>query len=431
MKSAALAEADALAAQIASNAWATGAPYEPAPFARHAPMQISPIFAIYVWPLEQLLEEVKGNSAGLIYEASTRWQDATAFTADVYSALTATSDLVRRQSAGLASEQLASVLAYISQVSHSTSNWTKVISQALQLCMRILETVQLVTHEALALLARYANSLGEVLLTWPWEFEKRARIVHDFAQSAEQFVRVCGEAVGNTIQAIRELVRLLFDLYRALIPIHTEIEAAIGEVVAGIGGGETPEVEPGRPKGIFNDIYNTPVFPFPGSALELKSRDRGYEHDYELGETNLSTEGLNELFRSEFGRLFLPSRVGDNTQLSIDSLAEGQVISTSLFGTSIPEVTAGEIVVKQLEPDGFVVETLEGHPEHPGEVAFRLTVEDGKARLQVTASYDDTILGKHDFGWQGETNPAFATISNVSVWSDMQHRIRDRLRYGD
>ena len=108
----------------------------------------------------------------------------------------------------------------------------------------------------------------------------------------------------------------------------------------------------------------------------------------------------------------------------------GQTINTSLFGLNIPGTTAGEITVQQITRDGFVIAASPGHPEYPGEVAFRITSENGHARLQVTGAYDDTILGAHDLGSQHDTNPAYAAISDYSIWSDMQGRLRDRLRYG-
>lgn len=47
-----------------------------------------------------------------------------------------------------------------------------------------------------------------------------------------------------------------------------------------------------------------------------------------------------QMLEDDFGHLFLPSRVGDNSQLNMELEGEGQPIETSLFGTKIPEVTS-------------------------------------------------------------------------------------------
>jgi len=136
------------------------------------------------------------------------------------------------------------------------------------------------------------------------------------------------------------------------------------------------------------------------------------------------------MLRSKFGHLFVPSRIGDDTQLNTQLTYVGQTVHTSLFGLNIPDVTAGAITVQQTASDGFVVAASKGHPEWPGEVAFRITNVDGRAQLQVTGAYNDTILGKDDGGLPIDTNPAYAEISDKSIWGDMAGRITDELRYG-
>lgn len=69
-----------------------------------------------------------------------------------------------------------------------------------------------------------------------------------------------------------------------------------------------------------------------------------------------------------------------------------------------------------------------GHPEHPGEVAFRLRNVDGRGVFEVTGAYDSTIL--ETLGFPGNTDPAYAGISDVSIWADMQYRFEDMMTYG-
>lgn len=169
--------------------------------------------------------------------------------------------------------------------------------------------------------------------------------------------------------------------------------------------------------------------PHPGSDQKFeKQYDLGYQHQYDLGQTDMTTEQLNEMPRQQFGQVFLPSRLGDNSQLDTQLTEEGQPIETSLFGMAIPEVAAGIIRVQQITEDGFVIAAEKGHPDHPGEVAFRLRNVDGRAVFEVTGAYSETIFG--GLGFEGNTNGAYAGISDVSIRADMQYRLEDVINYG-
>src|SRR5690606_36889688 len=66
---------------------------------------------------------------------------------------------------------------------HSIANWAKVVSQALQLCVRIFESVSLVAAECLAALGRFADMVNEVLVgSWPWDLAAKADAIADFAR---------------------------------------------------------------------------------------------------------------------------------------------------------------------------------------------------------------------------------------------------------
>jgi hypothetical protein len=78
--------------------------------------------------------------------------------------------------------------------------------------------------------------------------------------------------------------------------------------------------------------------------------------------------------------------------------------------------------------DGFVIAADQGHPEYPGEVAFRVRNVDGHATFEVSGAYDSTILNK--LGFSGATNSAYSGISDVSIWADMQYRLKDAINYG-
>ena len=424
---------DSIASQLASNAWAAGAP---ALGGGSSPCSSIPGFpgplSHFVQPLEDLLDEFTGDP-GALYQASSAWEETTGDVADIYANMRDLANRVGAQLSGKTADDLEKAIREISTNANSIANWTKAVSQALQLCMTIFETVRSLVCEALQLLSGFVDTIGDVIFgSWPWELQKKADAIKEFAEDVERFVDACKTAADKALKAARELVRLLTDLYRAIVPFHDQIEAVLGAVVDLVPGFGRPTVDPNKPDSPDGALYNPSNTPYPGSNLTIEGDyELGYQHSYDLGATDMTTEELNEMFRGDFGHLFVPSRLGDNTQMNMQLTEPGQVINTSLFGLNIPGVTAGGIEVQQIEPDGFVIVAQEGHPEYPGEVAFRITNEDGHARLQVTGAYDDTILGKHDLGAPIDTNPAYAAISDKSIWSDMQGRISDRLRYGD
>ncbi len=422
--------ADAVVQQIASNAWAAGATVGGSENACSATPYFPMVLRSFVRPLESLMDDFLPQP-GALYRASSTWEQATGDVADVGEDL----KQLRQQLGSLEGELAQALFLTLDRLaadSHFIANWTKVVSQALQLCVTIFESVRIVACQALDLLSDFASAIGDVLFgSWPWEIEKKWNVVRDFAREVESFVVACSTLANQALQAGRELVRLLTDFHRATFPFHQELENLLGGIAALIPGGTPPDVLPGTGPGSSGDIYHPSNTPYPGSDLRFEDDyDYGYQHSYDLGATDLSQEELMATFQENFGQLFLPSRVGDHTQLNMQLTHEDQLIETSLFGTAIPGVTTGTIRVQQITSDGFVIVAEEGHPEYPGEVAFRLTVDNGRARLQVTGAYDDTILGKHDFGAQINTNPAYAAISNYSIWSDMQHRIQDKLQYG-
>ena len=429
--SAITAQADAAAARISSGTWAAGASTAGAASAAGSAPSFPGPLAVFVRPLEELLDMFTGEPAA-VYETSMSWEGITGDIADVYSAMTTLANTVKVQLRGATAEALETVLRTIAQGANSASNWTKVVAQALQLCVTIFETVRSMVTEALGLLAEFAGTVGDVLFgSWPWELGKKTDAIEEFAREVEQFVDACSAAARNALKAAQELMRLATDLYRAIVPVHSAIDDAIGRIVQLIPGGGVPDVPDSAVSGPNGAVYNVGTQPFPDSDLRFENEhDRGYAHSYDLGPTSMTTEELNLMMRAEFGHLFVPSRLGDNTQLNSTFEGVGQEIGTSLFGLDIPETTTGGIIVQQVEPDGFTIAAVEGHPEYPGEVAFRFTTVDGQARLEVSGAYDDTIVGRHDFGLDFESNPIFATISDKSIWSEMQGRFRDRLAYG-
>ena len=428
----ALAVVDGIAARIDGGQWASGAPqrHAGADLCSSIPGFPGPLRP-FVRPLEDMLELVTPDPAAL-YGASMAWEGTTGDIADAGETFRAVANAVDAQLSGLMAEATELVLRILAEAAHAVANWTKVVAQALQLCVTIFEVVRSLVCEALMLLGEFAGMVGEVLFgSWPWELGKKADAIREFTQDVDRFVSACGDAIDDVLQAARELVRLLTDLFRAIVPFHQEVDDALGAVIALVPGGTPPPVGPGSGSGPFGSQYNPSTTPYPGSDLQFENEyPLGYQHFYDLGATGLTTEQVNEIFRSEFGHLFIPSRVGDNTQLNMQLTDVGQQIETSLFGTAIPGVTTGDIRVQQITDDGFVIAAEPGHPEYPGEVAFRITSDGGRAQLEVTGVYSETILGRHDAGVPIDTNPPYAAISDLSIWADMQHRIEDRLRYG-
>lgn len=421
---------DSIAARIAGRSWATGAPTRRinAGMCAEVPDFPGPL-AWFVQPLEQILADATPEPASL-YAASMTWERGCGDAADASQILRARANAAAAQS-GRAAQALEEALREAADAAQSLSNWAKVAAQSLQFCVTFFEAVRDLACEALLLLSRLGDTIGEVVFgSAPWDVVAKANAIRDFADDVELFVRAVARAFDDALQAGRDLVRLLADLYRAVIPVHGIIDALLGAVLSAIPGGGTPAVSGGA-SGPFGDIYDVSGRPFPGSDLQFNaSYDRGYLHTYDLGPTDLTQEQLMAMFQSEFGHLFLPSRVGDNSQINMQLTGPGQSIDTSLFGLDLRGITSGEITVAQVTADGFRIQAAEGHPEYPGEVAFHLTVENGRAQLQVAGAYDDTILGRHDLGADVETNPAYAFIADQSIWADMSSRIEDRLRYG-
>ena len=387
----------------------------------------------FVRPLEELLEQVTGDPTGL-YQASHAWET---YAGDVQSAselyqqaLTQISGHVQ----GITATVVEGSLRVLSAATHSIADWSKVVSQALQLCVRAVEIMRSLVCAGFELLSTVGGSIKDLLFgSWPWELDKKAQVIRDFADNCAQVVAEATSNIDRALQALREMLRLATDLYRAIIPFHQRLEDLLGELleqfppgaILGPLGGLPGAIPPGS----LGDTYNPGPVPYEGSDHRfLGDYELGYSHEFDLGPTDMTTEQLNRMLQQEFGHVFLPSREGDNSQLNMQLTGEEQTIKTSLFGLGIPDVTAGDIVVQQITDDGFVIAAQPGHPEHPGEVAFRLRNVYGRGVFEVTGAYDSTILSS--LGFPGNTNPAYAGISDVSIWADMQYRLEDMMHYG-
>ena len=392
----------------------------------------------FIHPLEELAEQVAGDPAGL-YQASHSWETFAGNIQSVSALIQEASETLVEQVHGAIARATQEVLNLLASAAHSIADWSKVTSQVLQLCVRAVEILRSLVCAAFELLSSTAGLVGDLLFgSWPWEVDEKARAINEFAENCE---RVIAEAVANVdraLQALREMVRLATDLYRAIVPFHQELEDALGKLIDEHPPGrvlrehnldllaEAPSML--RP-GVLGDTYNPSLIPYPGSDQRFSQHyDLGYSHEYDLGQTDMTTEQLNQMLKQEFGHIFLPSRVGDNSQLNMQLTGEGQLIKTSLFGLGIPGVTAGDINVRQITDDGFVIAAQKGHPEYPGEVAFRLRNVNGRGVFEVTGAYDETILSRMEF--PGNTNPAYAAISDYSIWADMQYRLEDMIKYG-
>lgn len=387
----------------------------------------------HILPLEELMESAAGDPAGL-YRGSHAWETYAGDAQTTSEILTRVLDQIRGQLQGLTAKVIEEVLAILAEAAHSLGNWSKVVSQVIQLCVRIVEIIRSLICAGFEMLASVSGSVTEFLFgSWPWEVDKKMQVIYDFAYNCEQVTTRVVSNVDRALQALREMVRLLTDLYRAVIPFHQQIENAIGALLQAFPPGQYlgPLGNlPGMvPPGHLGDTYNPDRIPYPGSEHKFdREYDLGYSHTFDLGPTDMTTEQLNLMLQQEFGHVFLPSREGENSQLNMQLTGEDQIIKTSLFGMGIPGVTSGDIVVQQVTSDGFVIAAMEGHPEHPGEVAFRLRNVDGRGVFEVTGAYDATILDTLGFG--GNTNPAYAGISDVSIWADMQYRLEDMMNYG-
>ncbi|WP_341956725.1 hypothetical protein [Microbacterium sp. LWH13-1.2] len=435
MSTAVLPEADAAASSLASGSWSSQLP--PAGGAGDDCGGGLSGFASeimqFVRPLEQLLEQVAGDPAGL-YQASHAWEtyagDVQSTSALYQQALTQISGHVQ----GITAVVVEGSLRVLQSATHSIADWSKVMSQALQLCVRAVEIMRSLVCAGFELLSTVGGSIKDLLFgSWPWELDKKAQVIQDFADNCAQVIAEVTSNIDRALQALREMVRLATDLYRAIIPFHQRLEDLLGELLEQFPPGKLLGPLGGLPGAIppggMGDTYNPGPTPYPGSDHVFEGEyDLGYSHQFDLGETDMTTEQLNQMLQQEFGHVFLPSREGDNSQLNMQLTGEGQTIQTSLFGMGIPGVTAGDISVQQITDDGFVIAAQPGHPEYPGEVAFRLRNVDGRGVFEVTGAYNETIL--ESMGFSGNTNPAYAGISDVSIWSDMQYRLEDMMNYG-
>lgn len=427
-----LTDADSTAAEIAGAGWAA-----PAPFGSEDPdcgsmPGVPGILLDLFRPLEELLLEVSGDPATL-YHTSLDWETSCGHIQTSSDDLEALASTVEADQSGLFAEALAEALRTTSAALHSLADWTKAASQSLQVAMRISEILRALVCDAIRLVAGLAGTVGEVLFgSWPWQIDKKAEVIEEFALEVERAMQSCAEQLDRALQCFRELLRLLTDLFRAIVPIHEEIDAWFGRLAGLIPGGNSVPVDPAQQTGPGGAIYNVDQHPYPTSDLTFsRPYERGYQHRYDLGETDMTQEELMAMLQEDFGHLFLPSRVGDNSQLNMELDGEGQPIETSLFGTKIPGMTSGGIHVQQVSEDGFVIAADEDHPEYPGEVAFRLTRgPDGHAYLEITGAYEQTIFDRHDGGLEWESNPTYAIVSDKAIWEDMSYRFRDRIRYG-
>lgn len=426
-------EADAAANRLGSGSWASSVPSaDPSIDCGGGLVGFPGDLIRFVQPLYELIEQVTGDPASL-YQGSHAWEtfagDAQTASGLFKQALALAEDL-----SGITANTVRGALAVLTASTHSLADWSKVMSQVLQLCVRVVEILHSLVCAGFELLSSVAGGIGEFLFgSWPWELDKKAQVILDFARNCQEVIAEVTSNIDRGLQALREMVRLATDLYRAIIPFHQRIEDLLGELLQIFPPGKLLGPLSGLPgsipPGSLGDEYNPGPTPYPGSDHRFEGDyDLGYSHEYDLGPTDMTTEELNQMLQQEFGHVFLPSREGDNSQLNMQLTGEGQTIQTSLFGMGIPGVTSGEIVVQQITDDGFVISALPGHPEYPGEVAFRLRNVDGRGVFEVTGAYDSTILSS--MGFSGNTNTAYAGIADYSIWSDMQYRLEDMMNYG-
>lgn len=430
-----LPEADEAASALATGSWQTQLPFRGAAGDNCGSglSGIASVLMVFVRPLEELHEKVIGDPAGL-YQASSDWEAYSGFVQSASETLDAALKSIEGKLEGLAAAAAEGVLWLLAAATHALSSWTKVVSQALRVAMRAVEIMRSLVCEGYELLASVAAAVGGLAFgTWPWEVEKKAQIIRDFAANCTKIIQSVLANIDRALQALRELVRLVTDLYRAVIPFHQAIEDAIGRLIEVFppsdipGIGQLPGLVPSD--GRFNEIENPGLYPYPGSDLKFdREFPLGYHQQYDLGASDMTTEELNELLRSQFGHIFSPAQDGDNSQINGQLTGPGQIFHLSLFGMNIPGATGGDIEVLQVGEDGFVVAARPGHPEHPGQVAFRVHSVNGRAVLEVTGAFDETFLTK--FGFDGDTTGAYAGMTDQTVWSDMGNRLADMIRYG-
>lgn len=427
-----VAYADGIATEIAGEGWAQQGPAPTVPLVECAPGGGFGILDALLEPLYALVREVTADPAA-IYQASIVWDTACGEIQTSSDSLLALSRSVAAEQSGRFIDRLVETINEVATELHSLAHWTKASSQALQVVMRMLQILHALACEALRILADTASLVGELLWgSWPWEWDKKAQAIEEFAADVERFVTELKSIFDRTLQCFRDLARLVLDLYRAVVDRHSELETWLGGMISRIPPNAPPEPAPGTRYGSSGDVYNPPRQPFDGSSLGFsEDYERGYHHTYDLGYTDMTDEEIFALFRENFGHVFVPSRVADNTQLNAELEGVGQEVDTSLFGLELPGITSGGIRVREVTSNGFAVEATEGHPEYPGEVLFQITrTDDGRASFEVAAGYNETILDKHDPIGLEEANPYFAFITDKTVWSDMAYRIEDMASYG-
>jgi len=278
-----LAAADSAALRISTGAWSDGVSTRAGSSQSGSSPSFPSPLAAFVRPLEDLLDMFTGNP-GAVYRTSSEREGTTGDIADVNTMMTRLANEVMRELSGKAAQKLEAALRYIAECAHSISNWTKAVSQALQVCVTIFESVRSLASEALRLLSGFVESIGDVVFgSWPWEVSKKADAIKEFARSVERFVKVCTEAANNALKAARELVRLITDLYRAIVPFHEELEAMIAKVVALVPGGTPPTVRSGEHGGPNGALYNPSHTPYAGSDLRIVGDyTLGYKDSYDL-----------------------------------------------------------------------------------------------------------------------------------------------------
>lgn len=435
-------EAKAAATALSGASWTSGLPAAGAggQGCGQGLSGIAGVLMQFVQPLEHLMEQVQGDPAGL-YHASIAWETVAGDAENAYLVLDAAHRAMGEVMKGQFAQTTEQVLGLLALGARELSDWSKVTSQMLQLGVRVVEIMRSIVCEAFELVSSLTGVVGDVAFgSWPWEVDKKVAAINRFADNCNRIVQDVVKNLDRVLQALRELVRLLTDLYRAIIPFHQQLDALLGKLLETMPPGKLLgpfAALPGLPSSSTGEVTDPGPTPFPGSDQTfLNPHPLGYQHEYDLGPSNLTTEQLNEMLRTRFGHLFLPSRTGDNSQINMQLSPDGrnpvtgkpQGIETSLFGMAVPGVTSGGIHVQQVTNDGFVIAADEGHPEYPGEVAFRIRNVDGHATFEVSGAYDSTILDK--LGFSGATNSAYSGISDVSIWADMQYRLKDAINYG-
>ncbi|MDQ1128828.1 hypothetical protein [Microbacterium sp. SORGH_AS_0888] len=139
-----LPEADSAAASLASSDWLSGLP---APGAGgdgcgNGLAGFASVIAQFVQPLEELLERVTGDPAGL-YHASHTWEVYAGDVQAVSQIFTNTLAQIQGHVQGITAAVVEGSLRILAAATHSIADWSKVVSQALQLCVRAVRSCDL------------------------------------------------------------------------------------------------------------------------------------------------------------------------------------------------------------------------------------------------------------------------------------------------